>query len=187
VRTRSMLPSRLVLCSLSIAALSAGSVGAPESADAISSREPSSAPPANFEAQIEELVRSWFAVLEDPNAEPETLSGLLAEPPFELLLDGAALRDRGSLAAWVSRLRATYPQIDYRIDPIRIYDDGRDRYRVRFEFDRRALDAAGLSHVARREHTWIVQGNAEETPTILRMEERPLLFYPGTGPEIVCY
>jgi hypothetical protein len=41
--------------------------------------------------------------------------------------------------------------------------------------------------VARREHTWIVRSAANATPVILRMEERPLLFFSGTGPQIVCY
>ena len=92
-----------------------------------------------------------------------------------------------ALLAWTSNLRATYPQIEYRLDPIRIRAEGQDRYRVRFEFDRHALDEAGLPHVARREHTWIVRSDANATPVILRMEERPLLFFPGTGPQIVCY
>jgi hypothetical protein len=150
--------------------------------------------PATFEAtskiieeRIEILIHNWFSVLEDPTVETETLTGLLAEAPFELNLDGETLRDRGALLAWLSNLHATYPRIEYRLDTIRIRAEGRGRYRAHFEFDRHALDDAGFPHVARREHTWIVQSDANATPVILRMEERPLLFFPGTGPQIVCY
>ena len=62
-----------------------------------------------LEERIEALVHSWFAVLENPTAEAKTLNGLLTEEPFELLLDGEVLHDRGALLAWASHLRATYP------------------------------------------------------------------------------
>lgn len=150
--------------------------------------------PAMFEAtredieeRIEAVIHRWFALLEDPSVEAKTLGGLLAEAPFELILDGEALRNRGELLAWVSNLRATYSKIEHRLDPIRIQPEMSDRYRVHFEFDRHALDEAGLPHVARREHIWIVRSDANEAPLILRMEERPLLFFPGSGPQIVCY
>ena len=141
----------------------------------------------NIEERIEAMIHRWFALLEDPAVEAKTLSSLLAEAPFELILDGEALRDRGELLAWVSNLRATYSQIEHRLDPIRIQPERSDRYRVHFEFDRHAVDKAGLPHVARREQIWIVRSDANETPVILRMEERPLLFFPGSGPQIVCY
>jgi hypothetical protein len=179
--------SRLIRLLAALVTLSAGVIDA-------EARASSGPDPATFEAasseleeRIKTLIHSWFAVLEDPTVEAKTLNGLLAEAPFELILDGGALRDRGALLAWASNLRTTYPQIEYRLDPIRIQAEGQDRYRVRFEFDRHALDEAGLPHVARREHTWIVQSDANATPVILRMEERPLLFFPGTGPQIVCY
>jgi hypothetical protein len=145
------------------------------------------ATPGNIEERIEAMIHRWFAVLEDPTVEAKILNGLLAEAPFELILDGEALHDRDELLAWVSNLRATYPQIEHRLDPIRIQPERRDRYRVHFEFDRHALDEAGLPHVARREHIWIVRSDADATPVILKMEERPLLFFPGSGPQIVCY
>jgi hypothetical protein len=143
--------------------------------------------PGELEERIETLVHRWFAALGDPSVEANTLNDFLTEAPFELILDGEVLHDRDALLAWVSNLRATYPQIEYRFDSIRIQAEGQDRYRVRFEFDRHALDEAGLPHVARREHTWIVESDVITTPVILRMEERPLLFFPGTGPQVVCY
>jgi hypothetical protein len=143
--------------------------------------------PVDFEARAEMLVHSWFAVLGDPSIEANRLVPLLAESPFDLVMDGAELHDRPALLAWVSELRDTYSKIDYQLDPIRVHVEESDRYRVRFEFDRHALDRAGLSHVIRREHTWIIQGNPNESLVILEIEERPLLFFPGTGPQIVCY
>jgi hypothetical protein len=187
VKTSPVITSRLVLILATLLVLSAEIGGSPKRAGAnpdLAALENSS---VHLEARIESLIQSWFAVLEDPTAEAKTLYNLLAEAPFELLLDGEALHDRGALLAWVSSLRASYPQIEYRLDPIRIHSEGPDRYRVRFEFDRHALDDAGLPHAARREHIWIVQSSTSETPVILRIEERPLIFFPGTGPQVVCY
>jgi hypothetical protein len=141
----------------------------------------------DFDAQIEALVERWFELLEDPNAEARGLTALLSEAPFELLLEGEALHDRGALIAWLSRFRAAYSQIEHRLDPIRIQAEGRDRYRIHFEFDRHAFDQSGLLHLARREHSWIVRDDSSAVPVILSIEERPLLFFPGTGPQIVCY
>ena len=187
MKTSPVITSRLVLILATLIALCTEIDGSPKRAGAnpdLAALENSS---VHLEARIESLIQSWFAVLEDPTAEAKTLYGLLAEAPFELLLDGKVLHDRGALLPWVSSLRASYPQIEYRLDPIRIHTEGPDRYRVRFEFDRHALDEAGLPHAARREHTWIVQSSTSETPVILRIEERPLIFFPGTGPQIVCY
>jgi hypothetical protein len=165
-------------------------------------------PSTDFEARIETLIRSWFSAIEDLGADVTISDGLPSGAPFELRIDGGELRNRDALVAWMSNLRASrerdprmgardaasefeeftsYPQIEYRLGPIRILAEERDRYRVRFEFDRHAVDAAGLLHVARREHTWIVQRSASAAPVILSIEERPLLFFPGTGPQIVCY
>ncbi len=141
----------------------------------------------NPEARIEALVERWFTLLEDPSSEPKALNDLLPATPFELLLDGEMLHDRDGLLAWVARLRTSYPRIAYELGPIQIQSQGSDLYRVHFEFDRRASDTAGLPHVARREQTWIVRSDSSQLPVILSIEERPLLFYSGTGPQIVCY
>jgi hypothetical protein len=179
--------SRLIPPLATLVALSAGIGGGQVPASANPDPANLEAASKSIEERIEILIHRWFAVLEDPTAEAQTLTGLLAETPFELVLDGGALHDRNALLAWVSNLRTTYPRIEYRLDPTRIQAEGPDRYRVRFEFDRHALDEAGLPHVARREHTWIVQIDTNATLVILRMEERPLLFFPGTGPQVVCY
>jgi len=185
--TRRIAISRHIRCFATLIALSTGFGGGELRASAASDPLVIEATDGNIEERIEAMIQRWFALLEDPTVEAKTLSGLLAEAPFELVLDGEALRDRGELLAWVSNLRATYSQIEHRLDPIRIQPETRDRYRVRFEFDRYALDEAGLPHVVRREQVWIVRSDASATPVILRIEERPLLYFPGSGPQIVCY
>ena len=187
MRANRVITSRLARSLATLVALSAAAVDAEARASGQADPATFEAMPRDIEERIVSLVRRWFAALEDPTTDPEKLNGLLAEEPFELILDGGALRDRDELFAWVSKLRATYPRIEYRLDPIRIHPEGRDRYRIRFEFDRNAIDEAGQPHVARREHSWIVRGDANATPVILSIEERPLLFFPGTGPQIVCY
>lgn len=142
---------------------------------------------SGVEEQISTLIHRWFDVLEDPTAGVKGLNGLLAEAPFQFELDGETLRDRGALLAWVSKFRESYSQVEFRIDPIRVEPNGPDLYRVRFEFDRRAVDEDGFPHVARREHTWIVRSRSDAETVVLAIKERPLIFFSGTGPQIVCY
>ncbi|MBW1884306.1 MAG: hypothetical protein JRJ58_12300 [Deltaproteobacteria bacterium] len=49
------------------------------------------------------------------------------------------------------------------------------------------MDDEGLPHIARREHVWLVRNVPGAAPVVLRIDERPLLAFPGTGPQIVCY
>lgn len=180
-----IMASRLIAFLTALMALGAGA----GSDEARASADSAALQPASidFEARIETLIHRWFAILGNSTVEANALDPLLAEPAFELVLDGAVLHDRSALLAWVSDLRTAYPKIEYQLEPLRIHAEAQDRYRVRFEFDRHAIDDAGLSHVARREHTWIIQRNTHATPVILRIEERPLLFYSGTGPQVICY
>ena len=179
-----ILASRLISLLTTLVALSAGA-GIDEARISAGPAAPNTTS-TEVEARIEALIHSWFAVLGNSTVNANALGPLLAEPPFELVLDGEVLHDRPELLAWVSDLRAAYPKIKYQLDPIRIHAEAQSLYRVRFKFDRHALDNAGLPHVARREHTWIIQRTARATPVILRIEERPLLFS-GTGPQVVCY
>ena len=97
--------SRLIPWLAMLVALSAG-VGA---AAARASADPAAleTAPSDFGARVEALVHSWFAVVGDSAVDANTLSSLLAEPPFELMLNGAVLHDRPALLAWVYDLRAT--------------------------------------------------------------------------------
>jgi hypothetical protein len=147
---------------------------------------PASAP-HGAEQRIVALVRDWFAALEVEPLESPALDGFLAEPFFELLLIGASVRSLGEFEAWRSHLSATHRQRVYRIDSIHVEPAGENTYRARFEFERRAVDDGGFPHIAHREHTWLVRDVPGEAPVILRIDERPLLAFPGTGPQIVCY
>jgi len=181
--SRSRLAPTLATCIAFAAGISGGFARADAARDSSQLGDASQSPAVRIEA----LVERWFALLEDPSSEPMALNELLPAAPFELLLDGERLHDPAGLLAWVARLRTSYPRIAYELGPIQIQPEGSNLYRVHFEFDRRASDAAGLPHVARREQTWIVDGDASAPPVILSIEERPLLFYSGTGPQIVCY
>jgi len=193
VRTLSLL---VVLASLTAelpgASLLAGAqpqVGLPDAGRRASAQPPPvlDATAGDAEARIDSLIHRWFARLADPSSDANSLGEFVAEPTFALVLDGASIHDRPALLAWFSELRALYPTLEYRIDPIRIHEESRTVYRAVFELDRRAIDEAGLPHVARRKHSWLVQVDPIGEPVILEIEEQPLLFSSETGPKIVCY
>ena len=152
---------------------------------------PDSALPASTahaaKQRIASLVHDWFAALEGGTLESQALDGFMAAPPFELSLIGATVRSLSELDAWHSNLRSTHLQLEYRIDSIVVEPVGEDIHRARFEFERRAVDDGAIPHIARSEHSWLVRVVPGEAPVILRIDERPLLAFPGTGPQIVCY
>jgi hypothetical protein len=86
-----------------------------------------------------------------------------------------------------AELDATDPEVEYVVGPIRVDSAGADLYEARFEFDRLATDETGIPHIARREQTWLVRDLPDGTAEILQVDEKKLLAYPGTGPQIVCY
>jgi len=187
MRVSRVMTSRLVLTLATLAALNAHCGASSTRAVEITDRTMLADPSVEMTARIKSLIESWFSILEDPAAEAKTLGDLLERESFELLLDGKPLHNRSELREWLSNHRATFKRIEYRIDSIDIHPERMGRYRVRFEFDRHAFDEVGFAHVARREQTWIVQDDADETPVILSIEERQLLFFSGTGPQIICY
>ena len=187
MRTGPVAASRFALLLATLFALAAEIVGGTARADAKPDSSAFEDPSRKIESRIESLIRRWLGILEDPGAVAKALSDLPIEAPFELFLEGEVLHDRDALLAWVSKFRAAHPKIEHRLVSIRIQAGGRDLHRVRFEFDRHTFDDAELPHVARREHTWIVRSDANAAPVILKIEERPLLFFTGTGPQIVCY
>ncbi len=138
------------------------------------------------ERRIESMVHDWFALLEGQTLESSTLDDFLAKPSFEFSLAEGTVRSPSEFRAWLSNLRSTYPQIEYRIDAIRVDSVGEGLYQARFELDRRALDKVGAPHIARREHIWLVRDFPGNAPVILQIDERPLLPFPGTGPKIIC-
>jgi hypothetical protein len=139
------------------------------------------------ELRIASMVRDWFAALEVGAFEPRSLDDFPADLSFEFTGAEGSVLSRSEFRARLSDLRSTYAQIEHRVDEIRVEPAGEGLYRARFEFERRALDEAGTPHIARREHTWLVQDEPDEPMLILRIDERPMLPFPGTGPRIVCY
>jgi hypothetical protein len=96
-------------------------------------------------------------------------------------------RIESTVRGWLADLREAHPGVEYRIGAVRIDSAGKGLFRARFELDRRALDEVGVPHIARREHTWLVRDFPGQQPLLLRIDERQLLPFPGTGPRIVCY
>ena len=139
------------------------------------------------EPRIVSAVQDWFALLESQPPAAFSPSDLLPEASFELTLADGKVRSRSGLRAWLFDLRTGHRQVEYRIGAIRVDSAGEGLYEAHFEFDRQAVDEAGAPHIARREHAWLVQAIPRDAPRILRIDERPLLPFPGTGPQIVCY
>ncbi|MCP5055471.1 MAG: hypothetical protein GY937_01970 [bacterium] len=139
------------------------------------------------EQRIETLVHTWFALLEVRASGETAFESHLADPPFEIDLVGGTIRTPEDLHAWHAHLLQEHPEREYRIDPVRIVSAGDHLYRAHFRFDRHTRDGGGSPHVARREHTWFLRMLPSDEPVILRIEERPLLAFPGTGPQITCY
>ncbi|HXV37246.1 MAG TPA: hypothetical protein VEC18_08855 [Myxococcota bacterium] len=136
---------------------------------------------------VEALVRRWFDALSGPAGEPSALGALLAAGPLEISLDGNRLADRAALIAWASALRDRYARIEFELDEIEV-EPQRDRSRrVRVEFDRRALDREGYTHLVRREQTWRVELEPGGTPVVRGIDERQLLPFPGTGPGVLGF
>jgi hypothetical protein len=137
--------------------------------------------------RIESMIRGWYSLLEGQSLESCTLEGLLSESLVEFSLEAGSTPGPEDLSAWVSELRSTHPQVEYRLSEMRTRAVGDGTYRTRFAFDRYALDEAGVPHVARREQTWLVRDRADDTLEVLRIDDQRQLAFPGTGPQIVCY
>jgi hypothetical protein len=142
---------------------------------------------AGDESRIASLVTRWFASLAARDRAGFTPRGFLAESPLGFAL--AATSDPGpdDLAAWLDELRSPHPHVEFRIDALLLDVVDGSTVRASFTLLRRARDAAGLPHVARSEQTWLIRDSAAEVPVVLRIEERRLLAFPGTGPQMVCY
>ncbi len=141
-----------------------------------------------MEQRIVALVRDWFAVLESEDPEAGKLERFLARSSFELSLVGEeTLETPVELEAWRANLHSTHPRLEYRLDPIAVELVDSGLFRAHFELERRAVDSEGIPHIARREHDWLVRDVPGGAPVILRIDERPLLAFPGTGPQVVCY
>ncbi len=139
------------------------------------------------ELRISALVNEWFAVLEADTGEPHDLDALVSEQPFEFSFVGTTVRSLGELAAWRVEQHSSDFRVEYEIDSIRIESTEKDVRRAHFEIERRISMSGEIPRIARREHTWLIRDVVGTAPAILRIHERPLLAFPGTGPQVVCY
>jgi hypothetical protein len=137
--------------------------------------------------RIESMIRGWYSRLEEQSLESCRLEGLVSEPAVEFSLEAGNTPGPEDFSAWVSELRSTHPQVEYRLSEMRTRAVGDDTYRTRFAFDRYAQDEAGVPHVARREQTWLVRVRADDRLEVLGIDDQRQLALPGTGPQIVCY
>jgi hypothetical protein len=137
--------------------------------------------------RIASLIREWFFLLEGLRPEPDALDGFVVESPLVLSLTEGEDPGPDGLRAWVSDLRSPFPQVEFRLDALHTHALGDDLYRAHFELDRRAVDGEGAPHVARAELTWLIRDPPSGPPEVLRIEERRLLSFPGTGPQVVCF
>ncbi len=142
---------------------------------------------AGEELRVTSLISHWFGALQAQPSEGWAVETFLAESPLVFSLMEAGDPGPDDFSDWLLALRSPHPVVEYRLDKLRIdsYED--DLVRVRFEFERHAIDAAGLPHLTRREQTWLVRNPSGEVPVVLRIDEQRLLAFPGTGPQIVCY
>ena len=146
----------------------------------------SSAAPGE-ENSIASLIPQWFASLEAQPSQGWAIETFLAESPLTFSLTQAETSHPEDFADWLSALRSTHPEVEFRLDKLRVVPLDENLVRVRFEFERHAVDAAGLPHLSRREQTWLVRELPGQVPEVLRIKEQRLLAFPGTGPQIVCY
>ena len=143
--------------------------------------------PEGAEHRVASLIRAWFSSLEGQSAESVATAVFPVESPLVFHADVGGDPGVNGLRAWIADLRSPYPQVAYRIGAIRIDDAGDGAHRARFELDRRAVDADGIPHVARSAHRWTVAAPPDAPPVVFRIDQEPLLSFPGTGPQVVCY
>jgi hypothetical protein len=140
------------------------------------------------EARVTNLIAQWFGLLESQSSDGAwEVAAFIAEAPLDLSLVETGDRTPMDVVSWLHALRSLHPGVEYRLGELRFDPLEGDLVRVRFEFDRHSVDVAGLPHLARREETWLLRNLPGEAPAVLRIEERRLLAFPGTGPQIVCY
>jgi hypothetical protein len=138
---------------------------------------------------MESQIERWFSVLAES---PPDLAGE-ARPRGQSALEFALVEEEGEdaapadLRAWLLDLRSPHPRVQFELHHMSATRVGDRLHRFRFEVERKAVDAEGLPHVARSQQTWLIHERVASPPAVLRAESVPLLSFPGTGPQIVCY
>jgi hypothetical protein len=137
--------------------------------------------------QVESAMQNWFGTLADADLSRGELGALLRTGDLRFdLVDGAHWNDE-TLRDWVTELRSEHPHVRYSI--ARFHVDGpRDgSYRAHFEVDREAVDEQGMHHLMRREQSWQLRPADGSRLRVLDIDDEPILAFPGSGPQIVCY
>jgi hypothetical protein len=144
-------------------------------------------PPTGADTAIAPMIRQWFATLESPAPDARLAEAFPAWAPPIFSLSSPGYPGAGNFEAWLAELRSPYPQVAFRLEEIRVDGAGEGRVRARFAFERHAVDAAGIPHLARREQIWLIRREPGGGPVVLQIEEQRQLAFPGTGPQVVCY
>lgn len=147
----------------------------------------STGPPADPPSHMESEIARWFSLLAES---PPGLAGevrQLAQSPLEFVLAEGENAAPADLRAWVVALRSPHPRVEYELYQMNATQVDERLHRVRFEVERRAVDAEGLPHLARSRQSWLIDDRVGSAPAVIRAESMPLLSFPGTGPQIVCY
>ncbi len=172
---------------LVLAILAVGSVGSDAPANTSSGSADYAIQSIESKQRVEIRIRDWFALLANPAVDSNQLSLFLSETSFEFRSIDEGVRSRSEYLASISNLRAPRARTEYQLDSIKVESVEPGLYRARFQFNRRSVDETGIPHVARREQIWILRSESNTAPVVLQIEERQLLFFPGTGPQVVCY
>jgi ketosteroid isomerase-like protein len=173
----------LALLAVSIAALplNAGVLFPDTRAEA-----PAVAIASTTEAAIEAQIRDWLARLAASPADARALAMFSREPSFEVSLPEGNADSPKELETWLAELRSADSHVEFLLDSIRIVPEGEGSVRAHFEVERRSRGALGALHIVRWHQTWWLRTSADGTPSVLRIEQHPVLPFPGTGPRIVC-
>ncbi len=135
---------------------------------------------------IESRIRDWFHELAAAPAQQRSLAALELGSSLEISVADTAGRRTDDVAIWLEELRPSSARVEYAIDSIRITLEPGGLYRARFEVERRAHFADRSIHVARFDQTWRLRFSADGVPSVVQIDQRLALPFPGTGPRIVC-
>ena len=136
---------------------------------------------------VESTLEGWYGSLAGAPAERDAVTPLLRTPDLEFTKASGDGSREAAMQDWITELRSDLPQVAFALSNFHIDEGPDDSYRAHFELDRRGADREGYEHVMRREQSWRIRQSAEGTVYVLAIEEKPLLVFPGSGPQIVCY
>jgi hypothetical protein len=149
------------------------------------------APAADPTDVLATALSEWFTSLarNDPRDGMQPRAGN-ASLSFDLAGEGqvaAAEVAAQEFGAWLERLRPAHARVEYRIAELAVGEGVGGRHRVRFALERRSVDEVGLDHIALSDETWQILVLPDGSAVVDSIATRPLLAFPGTGPQIVCY